>query len=92
MTDIGYITIVYRGDGYTRIARGHRHARRLLGRALRRGYAVVTATVPVDGRIVPDGNGRTATMELRLVPDADQYQSLPRTSQHEGRRSREARL
>lgn len=73
---IGYVTLVHRDDGYTRIARCPSHARRLRGRALRRGHTVTTAKVPLVGSLVPDSNGCTVTLELRLVPDTDGYPSL----------------
>jgi len=68
MTTLGNINVVIRDDGYGRIVRTRRHARRLMGRAARRGHSAQCTHMPialVTTKIHEDGH----TVTLRPIVD-----------------------
>lgn len=74
MTTIWNINVVIRDDGYGRIVRTRSHARRLMGRAARRGHSAQYTHMPavlVATKIHEDGR----TVTLRPIVDMAQ-QSL----------------
>lgn len=78
MTTLGNINVVIRDDGYGRIARGDRHARRLRGRRLRKGHAVTTARFPIEGYPELTEGRDTVTLQVRIFPNGDPSPTLGR--------------
>lgn len=78
MIPLGTVAVVARDDGYVRIARGDRHARRLRGRGLRKGHAVTTARFPIEGYPELTEGRDTVTLQVRIFPNGDPSPTLGR--------------
>lgn len=78
MIPLGTVTVVGRDDGYVRIARGGRHARRLRGRALRKGHAVTTAQFPIEGYPELTEDRSTVKLQVRIHPNGDPSPTIGR--------------